>query len=54
MSAQQKPPLGSDVAFLRDVIKAQSRLLLAYRLKRPPPEWVHETIARAQKAGIEC
>lgn len=38
---------------LEKVIKAQSRLLAAYRVGGKPPEWVFDTLARAKKAGIE-
>lgn len=46
--------LCNDPGFLKKVIKAQARLLVAYRIGGKPPEWVFDTIEKAQKAGIEC
>lgn len=34
-------------------LKAQSRLLVAYRIGGSPPEWVFDAIASARALGIE-
>jgi len=39
---------------LEKVVKAQARMLVAYRRNQNPPEWTFETLARAKRAGIEC
>jgi len=42
------------IKLLEKVVKAQSRLIVAYRLGSKPPEWVFDTLARAKKVGIDC
>lgn len=42
------------IILLEKVIKAQARLLVAYRTGGKPPEWVFKTLDRARKFGIEC
>jgi hypothetical protein len=47
--------LCDDLGFLKQVIRAQARLLVAYRIGGgKPPEWVFDTIDKAKNAGIEC
>ena len=46
--------LCDNVDFLKKVIKAQARLLVAYRIGGRPPEWVFDTIEKAKINGIEC
>lgn len=41
------------IGLLEKIIKAQSRLLAAYRLGGKPPEWVFDTLQKARDAGIE-
>lgn len=41
------------VALMNKALKAQSRLLAAYRTGGRPPEWVFDAIDKARKAGLE-
>lgn len=41
------------VRLMEKTLKAQARLLVAYRTGKPPPEWVFEAIKKARKAGLE-
>jgi len=41
------------VKLMEKTIKAQSRLLAAYRVGRQPPEWVFKALDNARKAGLE-
>lgn len=41
------------IGLLEAVIKAQSRLLICYRLGGRPPEWVFNTLDKARAAGLE-
>lgn len=41
------------VNLMTRVLKAQSRLLVAYRVGGQPPEWVFDAIKAARKSGIE-
>lgn len=43
-----------DVDFLKTVIQAQARLLMAYRIGGQPPEWVFNVIEKAKLVGIKC
>lgn len=40
------------VNLMTETIKAQSRLLIAYRIGKTPPEWVFNTLDKAKKAGL--
>jgi hypothetical protein len=41
------------VTLMQKVIKAQSKLLTAYRTGSKPPEWVFATLEKARAFGIE-
>lgn len=41
------------VNLMEKTIKAQSRLLTAYRVGEQPPEWVFDTLDKAKKAGLK-
>lgn len=41
------------IGLLEKTLKAQSRLLVAYRTGGSPPEWVFKTLDNAKKAGLE-
>lgn len=41
------------VNLMQKTLKAQSRLLLAYRTGGKPQEWVFDTLEKARKAGLE-
>jgi hypothetical protein len=41
------------IGVLEKVVKAQSRLLLSYRIGGKPPEWVFDTINKAREHGID-
>lgn len=38
---------------MEKALKAQSRLLVAYRTGGHPPSWVFNTLEKARKAGLE-
>lgn len=42
------------IGLLEKVIKAQSRLLVAYRVGGKPPEWVFDTLEKAKGNGVDC
>lgn len=42
------------IGLLEKVIKAQSRLLVAYRVGGKLPEWVFETLEKAKENGVDC
>lgn len=41
------------IGLLEKTIKAQARLLFAYRVGGQPPEWVFDALDEAKVAGIE-
>ena len=41
------------IRLMKKTIKAQSRLLAAYRVGGQPPEWVFKALENARKAGLE-
>jgi len=42
------------IGLLEKTIKAQSRLLIAYRVGGKPPEWVFDTLEKAKENGVDC
>ena len=48
----QTKQLEKHIKLLEETIKAQSRLLVSYRLGGKPPEWVFKTLDKARKAGV--
>ena len=38
---------------LQKALEAQARLLISYRIGRPPPEWVSKDIEKAREAGVK-
>ena len=45
--------LAARVELLESVVKAQARLLVAYRVGGKPPEWVFDTIDKARASGVD-
>ena len=41
------------IGLLEKVIKAQSRLLVSYRVGGKPPEWVFDTLKKAREKGVD-
>lgn len=41
------------IGLLESIIKAQSRLLVSYRVGGKPPEWVFDTLGKAKASGID-
>ncbi len=41
------------VKLMEKTLKAQSRLLVAYRMGGQPPEWVFGALEKARKAGLK-
>ena len=41
------------INLMKKTLKAQSRLLMAYRMGCCPPEWVFDMLKKARKAGLE-
>lgn len=41
------------ITLLEETIKAQSRLLTAYKMGGRTPEWVFDSLDRARKSGID-
>ncbi len=41
------------IGTLEKVIKAQSRLLISYRIGGKVPEWVFETLDKAKAEGVD-
>ena len=39
----------NEIQFLKEVIKAQNKLLICYRLGGQPPEWVFDKLAKAKE-----
>ena len=39
----------NEIEFLKEVIKAQDKLLVCYRLGGQPPEWVFDKLAKARE-----
>ena len=39
----------NEIQFLKEVIKAQNKLLICYRLGGRPPEWVFDKLAKAKE-----
>lgn len=41
------------IGLLEKTVKAQARLLVAYRVGGKPPEWVFDTLDKAREGGID-
>ena len=41
------------IGLLEVIIRAQSRLLVSYRVGGTPPEWVFDTLDKAKANGID-
>ena len=41
------------IGLLENIVKAQARLLVSYRVGGKPPEWVFDTLDKARASGID-
>lgn len=41
------------IKFFEEIIKAQARLFVSYRVGGRPPQWVFDTLSKARKEGID-
>ena len=41
------------IGLLEKTIMAQSKLLVCYRIGKPPPEWVLDAIKKAKSQGVD-